>query len=91
MDRQLAIRMLDFIEKMNVENLTLRTLLQTLDRNANTEHIDSLVEEARRDPAIRNTVHAQWLPLRRELESDSTLEEALHQFLRIVPVPKHVN
>lgn len=91
MDKELAVRMLGLIEEMNVENLALKAILLTVNRGASIEKIDALVEGAMKDSKVRDTVRAQWLPLRQRLESDSSLEEALTQFVRIVPAPKELN
>jgi len=91
MDNDLALLMLGALEELTIENLTLKAILMTQNRNLDTERVDSLVSSARRDPAVRDTVRAQFLPLRQQLESDSSLEEALRKFAEIVPPPKDVN
>lgn len=91
MDKELVLRMLDFIEKMDAENLALRASLLTVSHSASTAKIDALLKQAIADTAILGTVRAQWLPLRRRIEEDSSLEEALNQFLQIAPLTKDVN
>jgi hypothetical protein len=89
MDNRLALRMLDLIEKLNVENLALQAVVRVL--HGKSAQIQSQLEQMKADPAARDTVHTQWLPLRQRLESDSNLEEAMQQFLKIVPPVKGVN
>jgi hypothetical protein len=60
MDQSLALKMLDVIKKLNVENLALRAILLTATRGASTLRIDALVKEAIADPAVRDTIQAQW-------------------------------
>jgi hypothetical protein len=88
MDRQLAIRILDLIETLNVENLALRSLLVPPHGKASKEQVDALVSEAKRHPGIREMIRAQWKPLRDQLESDKNLEEAFREYLKIVPQSK---
>jgi hypothetical protein len=90
MDRELANRIMDLIENLNVENLALRSLLQPPYGNADKAHLDSLLEEAK-NSGVREIVHAQWKPLRDQLQSDKTLEEAFRAFLRIAPPSSEVN
>jgi hypothetical protein len=91
MDKRLAIRMLDLIEKLNIENLALRALLLTLYRNKNKSVMESLLNEALNNKEGRDAVHATWLPVRKSIESDANLEQAIQQFLQIVPPAKGAN
>ena len=91
MNKELALLMLDALEELTIENLTLRSILLQANRNATEEKTDVMLAGARQNPKVRDTVRAQWLPLRRVLEEDSALEEALKQFRKIVPPPKGVN
>ena len=88
---KLALLMLNAIEEMTIENLALRSTLLQANRHATPEKIDSIVRGALAQPVVRDTVRAQWLPLRQKLQDDSSLEEALQQFLQITPRPKGVN
>jgi proteasome assembly chaperone (PAC2) family protein len=91
MDKQLAILLLDHIEKLELENKSLIVLLPTLAHTGNIAHAEALLERLKTDPAALAVVHEQWLPLRQRIESDSSLEEALKRFAQIVPPPKEVN
>ena len=72
--------MLDLIEKLNIENLALQAVVRVL--HAKNAQIQRQLQEMKADPTVRDT---QWLPLRQRPESDSTREEAMQQFLKIVP------
>jgi hypothetical protein len=91
MDNQVVLQMLDLIEKMELEKFSLRAMLDAASRNVSKRQIDSLLERAMNDPAARDNVHAKYLPLRSQIESDSSLEEVLQQFLQISPPTKDVN
>lgn len=91
MDKQLGIMMLNFIEHQNIENLALRALVQTVCRNAYRAQIDPLLKEAMNDQATRDTVHAQWLPLRQQIEAGVPLEEVIEKFAKIAPPEKGSN
>lgn len=92
MDKALVLRMLDLIERQDFENLLLRTLLKRVDGRADKDYLDSLLGETTPDAqTARDVVHSRWLPLRERIESDSNLEEAIQQFVRIIPPAKGVN
>lgn len=91
MDKKLALLMLDALEEMTVENLTLKAILLEANRNATRTKIDAMVKEAQSRPVVRGAVRAQWLPLRQRLEDDSNLAEALDKFLQLAPPTKDVN
>lgn len=91
MDKRLALKMLDFIERLNAENLALRAVLDTATRNWSKHQTDSFLERAMNDPVVRESIHEQWMPVRNRLESDASLEEAFQQFLQITPPPTDVN
>lgn len=90
MDSELANRIMDLIENLNVENLALRSLLLPPYGKSSKEKVDSLIETAK-NSGIREIVHAQWKPLRDQLRSDKSLEEAFRAFLRIAPPSAEVN
>ncbi len=91
MDKQLAILLLDHIEKLELENKALIVLLPTLTHSGDIAHAEALLARLKTDPEALAAVHEQWLPLRQRIESDSSLEEALRKFAQIVPPPKDVN
>jgi uncharacterized radical SAM superfamily Fe-S cluster-containing enzyme len=91
MDKRIAIMLLNFIEHQNRENLAMKALLLTLNGNVNKAQMDSLIDEAMKNPEALDTVHAQWLPLRELIESESSLEEVLQQFGKIPPPAKGTN
>jgi hypothetical protein len=90
-DRELGIRLLDHIEKLELENKSLIVLLPFLARSGNIKQAEALLERMKTDPAALAVVREQWLPLRQRIESDSSLEEALNKFAQVVPAPKDVN
>jgi hypothetical protein len=91
MDQRLTIKMLDLIEDLTVQNAALKALLLQSVRNMDMAKLDSLVQRFADDLAARDKVRQLWLPLRKRLESDSGLEEAVKQFLQIVPPTKDVH
>jgi hypothetical protein len=91
MERKLALRMLDFIESLNIEILALRAQLQAPVGTLSKTQVDSLVAEANGVSAIRGSVRESWFPLRQQLQSDSTPEEALQQLLKIIPPKTDLN
>lgn len=91
MDKELALRLLDHIETLELENKSLIVLLPVLARSGNIAQAEALLERLKTDPAALAVVREQWLPLRQRIESDSNLEEALNRFAQIVPAPKDVN
>lgn len=91
MDTRLTIKMLDLIEHLTVENAALKAIMQLSLRNVDKAHLDAMIDRSVSDPVVRDKVRQQWKPLRARLESDSGLEEALKQFLQIVPPAKDVH
>ena len=91
MDKQLAILLLNHIEKLELENKALIVLQPEIARTGNIAHAEAILERLKTDPAALAVVREQWLPLRQRIESDSSLEEALKKFAQIVPPPKDMN
>ena len=91
MDKQLALLLLDQIEKLELENKALIVLLPVLAHTGDIAQAEAFLERLKTAPAALAVVHEQWLPLRQRIESDSSLEEALKKFTQIVPPPKDVN
>ena len=91
MDKQLAILLLNQIEKLELENKALILLLPFFARTGNIAQAEAMLERLKTHPEALAAVHEQWLPLRQRIESDSSLEEALKKFAQIVPPPKDVN
>ena len=91
MDKQLVLRMLDFIEKMELEYTALKAIMPTVARTGSTARVEQWLEKLRNDPPAIEVVRTRWLPLRQRIEEDSSLEEALKQFLQIAPPTKDVN
>jgi hypothetical protein len=90
-DKQLALLLLNHIEKLEIENKALTVLLPEVARTGNMAHAEAILEKLKTAPEALALVHEQWLPLRQRIESDSSLEEALKKFAQIVPPPKDVN
>jgi hypothetical protein len=91
MDKQLALLLLNHIEKLEIENKALIVLLPEVARTGNVAWAEALLERMKVAPEALALVREQWLPLRQRIESDSSLEEALKKFAQIVPPPKDVN
>ena len=91
MDKQLALLLLNHIEKLEVENKALILLLPLLAHSGDIAQAEALLERLKTHPDALAAVREQWLPLRQRIESDSSLEEALKKFAQIVPPPKDVN
>jgi len=91
MDDKLALRMLDLIERFELENFALKSLVLTVSRSASMSKVEALLKEARENPEVREKVRERWQPLRDRLQSDSGLEAALEQFLKVTPLSKDLN
>jgi hypothetical protein len=90
-DKQLALLLLNHIEKLEIENKSLTVLLPEVARTGDIARALAMLEKMKVAPEALALVHEQWLPLRQRIESDSSLEEALKKFAQIVPPPKDVN
>jgi DnaJ-domain-containing protein 1 len=53
--------------------------------------MEQMLEQLKADPRAQQEVRQRYAPVRRKLQDDSSLEEALQQFLQITPPPKDVN
>jgi hypothetical protein len=91
MDKRLGLKMLDLIENLYIENYALLAMLPSVYRTIDNAQVRSYMDQAKNDPQIRESVREQWLPMRQRLESDASLEEAMQQFLQIVPPENKVN
>jgi seryl-tRNA synthetase len=92
-NKQFALKMLDSIEGLQIENLALRVLLEEANarRNVGTEQTEKRLQRLSSDPQIRQKVRELLGPVRQRLHEDADLEEAMQQFVRIVPPPTGVN
>jgi DnaJ-domain-containing protein 1 len=93
MNKRFALKMLDAIEGLQVENLALRAMLEKIAerRSGGIQQMEQMLEQLKADPRAQQEVRQRYAPVRRKLQDDSSLEEALQQFLQITPPPKDVN
>jgi DnaJ-domain-containing protein 1 len=55
------------------------------------QQMEQTLEQLKANPQAQQEVRQRYAPVRRKLLDDSSLEEALQQFLQITPQPKDVN
>jgi len=87
MDKELANRLLDAVEKLYLENLVFRAALQ----KGRWAAMDKVLAEAQADPELTVRVQKQFAPVRERIRQDSDLEQVIQEFLQAVPPKKDVN
>ena len=92
MDKAFALRIVDAVEKLYIENLALKGILETNRASLPPQsQIDLIIAEAKAHPQIAGTIHQQFEPLRARIREDIGLEQAIQELLRVVPPSKDVN
>jgi hypothetical protein len=87
MDKRLLNRIMDTLEDAFTENVALRSLLT----HGSAEEVDRLLAAAKELPEVRERVAELLKPLRRRIESNSSLEAALKEFVERLPLTKNLN
>ena len=91
-DQELALKMLDAIEDMYLENNALRAMLATYQK-----HLPSLgpwqrlLADLKAEPGMASNTRLVFAPLRKRIQEDQNLTGAIGEFLRVVPPKKDVN
>jgi len=91
---QLPSQLVDIIEKILIENLALRALLVALRGRVGMppqEQLDAMIASAKKTPEILESVRQRVAQLRDRTASERGLEQAIQEFLRVVPEKKDVN
>jgi|HubBroStandDraft_3_1064219.scaffolds.fasta_scaffold678196_3 uncharacterized protein (DUF2267 family) len=92
MDKDFALRIIDAIEALQIENKALKAIFKTLrSRLPPQAQIEELIAQAKLDPRIGGIVHEQFAPLRARIREESDLQQALQEFLKAFPPKKDVN
>jgi hypothetical protein len=90
MDRDLATRLVNELEKVVLENQILKSILMGYGdalRIPWREHLEALMA----DPEVTATTHRQFAQLRDQVQSDSDLAEGIRRLLEVFPANKQVN
>lgn len=92
MDKSLALRLVDTIEKLYIENLGYKAIIQTNRAHLPTQsQIDWILEQGKTDPRIADTIRQQFEPIRIRIREDAGLEQAIQGLLQVVQPNKDVN
>ncbi|MFI5090347.1 MAG: hypothetical protein ACHP7P_09850, partial [Terriglobales bacterium] len=87
---ELLIRLLDAFEIVYAQNLCYKTLLKKFaSRLPPQREIEQVLEAA--TASTRDMIAKDYAPLRARIRQAQSLEEALQEFLRVVPARKDVN
>ena len=89
MENELALRMLDAVERLAIENGALKAIFK-----AYPEHSipwEQHLSEAMGDPLACSNIRQQLAPLRSQIQSSPDLSEAIRRLLSIFPANKQVN
>jgi hypothetical protein len=87
MDKKLATQIANTIEELHLENLALKSFVKTM-QSWNDSQIETLLDKAKKSPEVRKIIQQQLKPLRDHLESDTSLEDAFREYLKVAPPPK---
>jgi hypothetical protein len=86
MDKSFAIRIVDKMEDLYVENLALKSIIATSRHMFPRQmDIEAMRSAARKHPDIGGVAHKQFQELRDQFADDEDLEQALQAFLKLVP------
>jgi hypothetical protein len=88
-DKELALRMLEAIENLYIENAILKTMLDRASGPAWKRSFTAIL--ANPDPGAVAQLRSRFDPLRAVIQQDRGLEQAIQEFLRVVPPKKDVN
>ena len=92
MDKELALRLLDALESVYIENLARKTIMKNFASRFPPQYqVEELIDEAKKDPQVAGVVHEQFAPVRARIQEHASLEKVFQEFLRVVPAKKDVN
>ena len=91
-DKDLALKMVDSIEQLAIENQALSSVMKALHKRLPPmSEIESLVKQAAKNPLVAKNIRQQCAELREWIQNSPDLSEMIQEFLRIVPAKKDLN
>ena len=91
-EKDLAIRLVDTIEALYLENLVLRaTLMMYQKYSPQLGPWEKLVEDGKTNQGAISQIQSTFSPVRRRIAEDSGLAEAIEQFLKVAPPSTEMN
>jgi hypothetical protein len=79
---KLLKQVLDVVELMYIENLTLKDELR---RHVNESAMKQMIADARKSPAVKKKLDALFRPIRTALSEEVRLEEVIRELLKASP------
>jgi 1,2-phenylacetyl-CoA epoxidase catalytic subunit len=87
MEKDLALRLLDAIEQMFIENIVMKDVLQ----RKGWKVMDQYLADATADPEMQAIAHKKFSEVRSHIQQSRDLSDAIQGFLQVIPANKDEN